>query len=76
MDSRRSLVLNDFTHGRIVRVIEPYVTPFKDPIELKTGDRVMGRRRDTEYPDYVWCVAPDGREDWIPERCVHLGDQE
>lgn len=23
-------------------------------------------RRDVEYPHWVWCLAPDGREGWVP----------
>jgi SH3-like domain-containing protein len=32
-------------------------------------------RRDAEYPDWVWCVGPDGREGWVPlERLRMNGD--
>ena len=24
-------------------------------------------RRDTTWPEYVWCTAADGREGWVPE---------
>jgi len=37
------------------------------PIAVRAGDPVTVGRRDTTWPDYVWCAGPDGREGWVPE---------
>lgn len=37
-----------------------------DPIVLAAGDRVAVERRDSPWPEYRWCAAPDGREGWVP----------
>jgi len=34
---------------------------------MRAGDPVTVGRRDTTWPEYVWCTGPDGREGWVPE---------
>jgi SH3-like domain-containing protein len=48
---------------RVVRDHEPI---YPDPIVLRPGDRVRLGREDDEFPGWVWCTAPDGREGWVP----------
>jgi len=34
---------------------------------MRAGDPVTVGRRDTTWPEYVWCNGRDGREGWVPE---------
>ena len=48
------------------RVRDDYVTQYPDPIRARAGQPVTVVRRDAEYPEWAWCVGPDGREGWVP----------
>jgi hypothetical protein len=49
--------------GRVVRHHTPI---YADPILVRAGDRLAVGREDDEFPGWVWCTAPDGREGWTP----------
>ncbi len=34
---------------------------------MRAGDPVTVGRRDTTWPEYVWCSGRDGHEGWVPE---------
>jgi len=55
-------------------VVKGHRASHADPIALRAGERVSVGRRDTTWPDYVWCAGPDGREGWVPEAFVELAD--
>src|SRR6187200_1830334 len=43
-----------------------YVAQYSNPLAASAGQTVVRHREDDEYPGWVWCSAPDGREGWIP----------
>jgi len=49
------------------RVLRAHRASHADPIAVRAGDLVAVGRRDTTWPDYLWCTGPDGREGWAPE---------
>jgi len=40
---------------------------YPDPIVVAAGDVVAVGRADEEFPGWVWCADPQGREGWMPE---------
>ncbi|NLG65908.1 MAG: hypothetical protein GX537_09920 [Actinobacteria bacterium] len=54
--------------GDPLRVVAAHRASYGNPISLRAGDRVIAGRRDTTWPEYLWCTGPDGREGWVPER--------
>jgi hypothetical protein len=48
-------------------VVQAHRASHEDPIALRVGDLITVGRRDTTWPDYVWCTGQDGREGWVPE---------
>ena len=48
------------------RVVEDYLAQYPDPIRAQCGESVSVVRRDAEYPEWVWCSGPEGREGWVP----------
>jgi hypothetical protein len=47
--------------------IDDWTASRDDPVVLAAGDRVTVGRRDDTWPQYRWCIAPDGREGWVPD---------
>lgn len=51
---------------RAVRVVCDYEPLDREPLNLRTGDRVEVGRRDDTWPDFLWCSCPAG-EGWVYE---------
>lgn len=47
---------------------------YPDPIRLRPGDAVLVQRRDEDWPEFLWCVAVDGREGWVPQRVLEASE--
>jgi hypothetical protein len=56
------------------RVIEPYETPFPDPLEAVAGTKFRYERRETEWEGWLWCTAPSGQTGWVPETWLTLNE--
>ena len=54
------------------RVIEPYETPFSDPLEVSAGTRLRFERRESEWKGWLWCSDPSGQTGWVPETWLTL----
>ncbi|HEY7460844.1 MAG TPA: SH3 domain-containing protein [Gemmatimonadota bacterium] len=61
---------------RIVHVVRAYRTQYPDPIRVRAGERVRVGREEEDYPGWRWCVAPDGREGWVPVDVLQQEDGE
>lgn len=48
-------------------VVRSHAASHSDPISLEPGDRVAVGRRSEEWPAFMWCAGPDGREGWVPD---------
>ena len=46
-------------------VTKPYAAQYPDPIEFEAGALLKVEREDTEYPGWLWCRAPSGKEGWV-----------
>ncbi|MCM2588128.1 SH3 domain-containing protein [Rossellomorea marisflavi] len=51
-------------------VIKPHHSTYPDPITLKTGDKVIYGKEDTEYPNWVFCTSTSGKEGWVPKQIL------
>jgi SH3-like domain-containing protein len=48
------------------RVVKDYIAQYPNPIRAHVGESVSVVRRDADYPEWVWCRGPEGREGWVP----------
>ncbi len=48
------------------RVRLRYQVEYRNPIQVKAGERAEVGREDEDYPGWLWCRAADGREGWVP----------
>ncbi len=53
-------------------MVDAHVASYEDPIAVSKGDRVLLGRRDDQYPGWIWCIGPGGREGWTPEQFLSL----
>ena len=56
------------------RVIEPYETPFPDPLEASAGTKLRYEHRESEWEGWLWCTAPSGKTGWVPETWLTLDE--
>ncbi|MFN2243327.1 MAG: SH3 domain-containing protein [Anaerolineae bacterium] len=54
------------------RVIEPYETPFADPLKAKAGGRLRFERKETEWEGWLWCTDASGKSAWVPENWLRF----
>lgn len=55
-------------------VLEPHLASYPDPIVLRLGDCVRFKGRD-EFWDgarWLWVIAADGREGWVPDDLLDM----
>ncbi len=56
-------------------VIEAYITQYKIPVTLYTGETVkVGERftEDSEWPGWIWCENERGEKGWVLERVLKI----
>jgi hypothetical protein len=51
-------------------VQQTYQAAYPDAIVMRRGDVLALGVTDDEYPNWVWCTAPDGRSGWVPEQYI------
>ena len=56
-------------------VISPHTSAAHKPLVFAKGDRVIIERRDTEWPEFLWCIDEDGAGAWIPENYLDRNDE-
>lgn len=52
---------------RISRVVKAYTVAYADPIAFKAGETLSVGRRDTEWPQFVWCTNAEGTSGWVAD---------
>lgn len=60
-------MLVSFKVARISRVTSSYVVAHTDPIVVEAGDVIGIGKRDTEWPQFVWCTNAKGTSGWVPD---------
>jgi len=59
---------------KICIVNKEHTPPSYAPVVFAKGDRVIIDKRDTEWPEFLWCVNDDGEGAWIPESYIDRDD--
>ena len=62
------------TARRRVRI--DYVAQYPNPIQGRVGQSVIVVRRDSRYPEWVWCSGPEGREGWVPLVVLQMNEED
>jgi hypothetical protein len=58
----------------LLRVVQDYAAQYSDPIAAHSGQELLVRQQDDEYPGWWWCKGPDGKEGWVPEAFLRFED--
>ena len=48
-----------------VEVIKAYQAQYPDPIFFAAGETIEVGDADTEFPEWLWCRGPSGKEGWV-----------
>ena len=48
-----------------VDITNAYTRQYADPISFEAGAVVEIEREDPEYPGWLWCRVPSGKEGWV-----------
>ncbi|WP_396613758.1 SH3 domain-containing protein (plasmid) [Haloferax sp. S1W] len=67
--------MDEYTDNRR-RVVSDWEATYSDPIVVEAGEVVSVSDRETKWDGWRWCIAPDGREGWIPEAYLSQQDGE
>jgi len=59
-------------NNRIAEVHTAYTSAYPDPITFDKGDKLLVGKRDTEWPGWMWCEAPNGTSGWVPEQFIEF----
>lgn len=62
------------TARRRVRI--DYVAQYPNPIQGRVGQSVTVVRRDSRYPEWVWCSGPERREGWVPLVVLKINEED
>ncbi len=55
-----------------VVVTVPHARSYEAPITLERGARVAVLRRDTTWPEWLWCRDAGGREGWVHQSVLSI----
>ena len=64
---------------RYFLVIEPYHSPYPNPIIFHAGEQVTVRKEFTEDPewkDWVWCQGKRDNQGWAPKQYLELSGRQ
>ena len=59
--------------GTMALVIASYEKQFPDPLTMNAGDELkIVKRRDEDWPGWVFCESKSGRQGWVPENGIQI----
>ncbi len=54
-------------------VVTGYETQYPDPLTMNAGDELkIVKRRDDEWPGWVFCESRSGKRGWVPENSIKI----
>ena len=58
-------------------VVTGYESQYPDPLDMNAGDQLkILKRRDEEWPGWIFCEDKRGKKGWVPENIVKIdGDR-
>ncbi len=54
------------------KVIEDYKSTCSDPLIITQGEILIVEKRESEWPDWIWCRNKGGKEGWVPENYLEI----
>jgi len=57
------------------QVVHEYQTQYPNPLMMQPGDVLQLGRKDTDWPDWIWCTNMEGKSGWVPERYLDIQDK-
>ena len=59
--------------GTMALVVSGYETQYPDPLTMNAGDGLkIIKRRDDDWPGWVFCESKGGRQGWVPENSIKI----
>jgi uncharacterized protein YgiM (DUF1202 family) len=59
--------------GTMALVVASYEPQYPDPLTLNSGDALkIVKRRDEEWPGWVFCETHSGKRGWVPETSIKI----
>lgn len=59
--------------GKMALVIVSYDTQYPDQLTMEVGDEMkIVKRKDDEWPGWVFCQNKNGKQGWIPENAIMI----
>jgi hypothetical protein len=54
------------------RVIKSHKASYSEILTATRGGQLAFERRPSEWPGWIWCIAPEGKSGWVPESWVEI----
>ena len=65
--------LQQIDPGTMALVVSGYETQYPDPLTMNAGDGLkIIKRRDDDWPGWVFCESKGGRQGWVPENNIKI----
>ena len=59
--------------GQMALVVASYEKQYPDPLTMNSGDELkIVKRRDDEWPGWVFCESRSGKQGWVPEKIIKI----
>ena len=59
--------------GTMALVVVGYEPQYHDPLTMNSGDALkIVKRRDEEWPGWVFCESQSGKRGWVPEKSIKI----
>ena len=70
--ARTEAAREDNSMGEKHRVTKPHQAADADPLNVRKGKHLSFERRETEWPEWIWCTSSSGKSTWVPENWVEI----
>src|SRR5437870_12758168 len=65
--------LQQIDPGTMALVVASYEPQYSDHLAMNSGDALkIVKRRDEEWPGWVFCENQSGRRGWVPEKSIKI----
>jgi uncharacterized protein YgiM (DUF1202 family) len=65
--------LQQVDSGKMALVVSAYEAQYPEPLIMNAGDELkMVKRRDDEWPGWVFCESQNGKQGWVPENTIKI----
>src|SRR5437879_10666524 len=65
--------LQQIDPGTMALVVASYEPQYSDPLAMNSGDALkIVKRRDDEWPGWMFCESQSGKRGWVPERSIKI----